>query len=108
MEKRNASDASKLTFRPGYTFGLGCSDWEASSYSGTIEGWSGEPFIQWLVSYFWVDEFKIWSGLDDNANVFYRYDVTVKFLNLSEYLILFASIYLCIIHQEEECFYHRI
>lgn len=49
VEKRKMprSELSGLTIRPGYTFGLGCNKWEASSHSGTIDGWNSEPMIRW-------------------------------------------------------------
>ena len=40
-------DVALLSSRPGYTFGLGCDKWEASSYSGITEGWNNEPMIRW-------------------------------------------------------------
>lgn len=88
VENRNTSDISKLVFRPGYTFGLGCSKWEASSYSGTIEGWSAEPIIQWLVLCYrfvctWMDGHAILIDVIDEFKLF-----MCGSLYLSDYLIL--------------------
>lgn len=43
-----SGDSSKgLISRPGFTFGLGCDKWEASSCTGAVEGWDSEPMIRW-------------------------------------------------------------
>ena len=44
---KGINSTASLISRPGFTFGLGCDEWEASSYSGSIEGWNSEPMIRW-------------------------------------------------------------
>ena len=44
---KGINSTASLIRRPGFTFGLGCDEWEASSYSGSIEGWNSEPMIRW-------------------------------------------------------------
>lgn len=44
---KKRSPQSGLTSRPGFTFGLGCDNWDASDFSGSIDGWDSEPAIRW-------------------------------------------------------------
>ena len=46
--------------RPGYAFSLGCDEWTASGFKGTINGYSALPSLKWISS--------SWMVVDNDAN----------------------------------------